>query len=342
MRILQLLLRPQIGGAETLVASLAAEWRRLGHTSELAYLDPEGASTGKVARGLRLRRVIRDVDPDLVVSHSALPNLYSAIVTPRRTPLLSVLHSATDDFASTLLRQAEARSRTRARTVVAVSRKQVDEYAAHFPGRPRPVLVPNGISGDLPRRPDRTPRPPRVITMARVASQKEPELWLDVVDRFALADPGVAFSWRGPVLLSDPRIARFWETVRAHGHDDLLAGPSGDVGADLAAADLCFHPSSREAHSIGVLEAAAVGLPVVCSADVAATLPSYVPAATFVSGDAASAVAAIRSVLDDHPAALARAVTTSARVREEYSIGATARAYLRIAGVAGPGEPAPR
>ncbi|KZC94861.1 MULTISPECIES: glycosyltransferase family 4 protein [Clavibacter] len=338
MRILQLLLRPQIGGAETLVASLAAEWSRLGHTAELAYLDPEGASTGKVARGRRLRRVIRDIDPDLVVSHSALPNLYSAIVTPRRTPLLSVLHSATDDFASPLLRQAEAHSRRRARAVIAVSRKQVDEYAAHFPRRARPVLVPNGVSGELPRRSGAPGQPARVITMARVASQKEPELWLDVVDRFARGDAAVAFSWLGPILRTDPRIARFWEDVRARGLERLLPGPSDDVGADLASADLCFHPSSREAHSIGVLEAAAVGLPVVCSADVAATLPSHVPAATFASGDASSAEAAIRSVLSDLPAALDRAASTSARVRAEFSIGATAGAYLRIAGVAGPRE----
>jgi hypothetical protein len=150
MKILQLLLRPQIGGAETLVASLAAEWRWLGHTSELAYLDPEGESTGKLARGLRLRRVIQDIGPDLVVSHSALPNLYSSIVTPRNTPLLSVLHSATDDFDSSLLKAAEAPSRRRRRTVIAVSRKQVAEYVSHFPRRPQPVLIPNGISNDLP------------------------------------------------------------------------------------------------------------------------------------------------------------------------------------------------
>ena len=333
MKILQLLLRPQIGGAETLVASLAVEWGRLGHDTELAYLDPEGEATGKLARGRRLHRVIRAVRPDLVVSHSALPNLYSSIVTPRRTPLLSVLHSATDDFASPLLRNAEARSRRRARTVVAVSRKQVDEYVSHFPRRPPPVLIPNGISDDLPRKLDAPARPTRVITMARVASQKEPELWLEVVDRFAALDPDLRFSWTGPILDSDPRIERFCADARSRGFAHLLTGPSSDVGADLAAADVYFHPSSREAHSIGVLEAAAVGLPVVCSADVAATLPSYVPAATFSSGDHSSAVAALGTVIADFRASSHRASEIGERVRREFTIAQTAREYLATAGL---------
>lgn len=333
MKILQLLLRPQIGGAETLVASLAAEWRRLGHTSELAYLDPEGEPTGKLARGRRLRRVIREAGPDLVVSHSALPNLYSSIVTPSRTPLLSVLHSATDDFASPLLRNAEAWSRRRARTVIAVSRKQVDEYVSHFPRRPAPVLIPNGISGDLPRKLDAPARPARGITMARVASQKEPELWLEVVDRLSSLEPAVAFEWAGPILTSDPRIARFVSDARSRGRAQLLTGPSADVGAHLAASDVYFHPSSREAHSIGVLEASAVGLPVVCSTDVAATLPSYVPAATFAAGDPASAVVALRSVIADYPAASSRALQAGERVRGEFTIAQTALGYLGAAGL---------
>ncbi|MFT2706247.1 glycosyltransferase [Clavibacter zhangzhiyongii] len=333
MKILQLLLRPQIGGAETLVAGLATEWRRMGHDSELAYLDPEGEPTGRLARGRRLHRTMRANAPDLVVSHSALPNLYSSLVTPRRTPLLSVLHSATDDFASSLLRTAEAPSRRRGRTVVAVSRKQVDEYVAHFPRRPRPVLIPNGISDDLPRKAGAPSRPVRVITMARVAGQKEPELWLDVVERLSSLDPALEFSWAGPVLDSDPRIARFRSDAGTRGFAHLLTGPSADVGAELAAADIYFHPSSREAHSIGILEAAAVGLPVVCSEDVAATLPSYVPAATFASGDPSSAVAAVRAAVDVYPAVLDAAQGTAERVRAEFSISATAIAYLRVAGV---------
>jgi glycosyltransferase involved in cell wall biosynthesis len=333
MRILQLLLRPQIGGAETLAAALATEWERLGHTGEVVYLDPPGASTGRVARATRLRRMIRGMRPDLVVSHSALPNLYASLVTPRRTPLLTVLHSATDDFASRLLRTAEARSRSRARTVIAVSRKQVDEYVGHFPRRARPVLIPNGISDDLPRKAERPARPTRVITMARVASQKEPELWLEVVDAFAAIDPELRFSWSGPILESDDRVARFLSDARSRGLDHHLLGPSADVGADLAAADIYFHPSSREAHSIGVLEAAAVGLPVVCSTDVAATLPSGLCSATFPSGDHSAAVAAIKAVVVDHVEMSRRAAALSERVRSDFSIAQTASAYLSTAGL---------
>ncbi|ALD12813.1 glycosyltransferase family 4 protein [Clavibacter capsici] len=334
MNILQLLLRPQIGGAETLAAALATEWERLGHTGEVVYLDPPDASTGRIARIARLRRMIREMRPDLVVSHSALPNLYASFVAPRRTPLLTVLHSATDDFASRLLRAAESRSRSRARTVIAVSRKQVDEYTAHFPGRARPVLIPNGVSDDLPRKADRPDRPTRVITMARVASQKEPELWLQVVDAFASIDPDLRFSWAGPILESDARVARFLSDARSRGLSHLLLGPSADVGTDLAAADLYFHPSSREAHSIGVLEAAAVGLPVVCSTDVAATLPSFMSVETFSPGDHASAQAALRRAVEDYPKALREASAIAERVRAEFSITATARAYLDVSGSA--------
>jgi glycosyltransferase involved in cell wall biosynthesis len=333
MKILQLLLRPQIGGAETLAAALATEWERLGHTGVVAYLDPPGEPVGRISRASRLRRTLHEIRPDLVVSHSALPNLYASLVTPRRTPLLTVLHSATDDFASRLLRTAEARSRSRARTVIAVSRKQVDEYVSHFPDRARPVLIPNGISDDLPRKAAHPDRPTRVITMARVASQKEPELWLDVVDAFSSIDPDLRFSWAGPILESDARVARFLADARSRGLAHLLLGPSSDVGTDLAAADIYFHPSSREAHSIGVLEAAAVGLPVVCSTDVAETLPAFMEVATFPSGDHVAAVDAVATVVAEHVETSRRARALSERIRTEFSIAQTARAYLSTAGL---------
>src|SRR5438105_6985634 len=100
MRIAEVLLRPTIGGAETLALTLADHWRRQGHEVTILYVDPYGSGGSQIARVRRLRKSLNEFDPDVVHSHSALPNIYARLSSRGRWPVVTVLHSASSDFSN--------------------------------------------------------------------------------------------------------------------------------------------------------------------------------------------------------------------------------------------------
>ncbi len=113
MRILQILLSPRIGGAETAANSLTSVWREHGHEVDTAFLDARGAAP--VRRLRHIREEVRAFRPDVIVSHSALPNIYARLAVRRSVaPVVCVLHSAARDFDDAKLRLAETLLRHRA------------------------------------------------------------------------------------------------------------------------------------------------------------------------------------------------------------------------------------
>ncbi len=256
MRILQVLLSPRIGGAESLVATLDQSWALAGHVTRVGYLDvAEGDQPGKQMRRVRgLRRLGREFAPDLVVAHSFLPNLYARLALGRRVPVHTVLHSATDDFVRPKARWAERALLGRTASVIAVAGRQLEEYQGHF-GRAVPqTVIPNGVGANIAPRLQLRPEARRVVTLARVAEQKRPEFWVKAARLAADTVPEVAFEWWGPgdgdVFGDLPSNARF-------------CGPTTDPASVLESADVLFHPAAREAHSVVLLEGAVAGMPVI-------------------------------------------------------------------------------
>src|SRR5207244_4215676 len=88
--------------------------------------------------------------PDAILSHSALPNIYARIVCGR-IPVITVLHSSSRDFEMWTIRVAESILRCRTRGVIAVNEARQREYVAQF-RTSNVILVPNGISDDLPQK----------------------------------------------------------------------------------------------------------------------------------------------------------------------------------------------
>jgi L-malate glycosyltransferase len=324
-RILQLLLAPAIGGAETLAAGLQNGLADHGFVVRTAYLDPAGTSSSPIARVLRLAALVRSERPDLVLAHSALPNLYARLVI-RRRPVVTVLHSASRDFDNPALRRAERLLRRRTAGVVAVSRPQLEEYEAAF-GHAVPVqLIPNGVASGLPSKSARRPgaRTVRVVTLARINTQKDPATWRSGALLAVSARPDLTFAWFGPRSTDLEQQA----LVENAGHPSVLwSGPTRDSGAALAAADIYFHAARAEAHPLAPLEAAAVGLPIVCSESVAASLPPGLPAATFATADAESAAAAVLRVVERLDEATRHAAEWQPRVRLEYGLDRVCLAY---------------
>jgi glycosyltransferase involved in cell wall biosynthesis len=330
MKILQVLLSPRIGGAEALADSLCTEWSAMGSVCKTHYLDTDNSSArSRSRRVMSLSRTIRKWRPDIVVGHSALPNLYSRLVAPKRLPVVAVLHSATDDFGSRALRWSERLMRHRTAAIVAVSQGQIDQYVGRF-GSGVPIhLIPNGIRRDAHAKERFQEVPMRAVTVARVATQKNPHVWIKTARLLALNGPDLQLDWWGPRSIEG-------DTEDVFGKESLegtrgsYRGATTDPISALTSSDLLFHPADREAHSIGILEAAGVGLPVICSSTVAATLPAEIVAVSFTDGEAESAVEALQTVCDDWAHYAERALAAAPGIIEDFSIARCASKYVEL------------
>lgn len=325
MRILQVLLSPRIGGAESAAAALAREWESLGILCETVYLDKDRPQ-GAWRRFWELRRIMRRIAPDAVVSHSALPNIYARLASPGK-PVFCVLHSATRDFDDPKIRLAESVLTRRTAAVIAVSEEQRREYLSHFP-KQRVELIPNGIPDNF-RPAAQREQGTAVITVGRVATQKDPGLWAETATAVLADRPTARFEWYGPTA-----VEREWEAlVERHSEPDgsiVFRGPNDQVATVLRSGSIFFHPSRREAHSVAILEAAATGLPIVCSDTVAETLPDWLPRTTFRGGHASDAARALNETFEDLPRKSAAAARYATKVRDDFGIRQTAARYVDV------------
>jgi glycosyltransferase involved in cell wall biosynthesis len=313
-----------------LADSLCTEWSTMGVASKTHYLDADnGGSRSRSRRIISLSRIIREWQPDIVVGHSALPNLYSRLVAPRGLPVVAVLHSATDDFAGRSLRWSEHLVRPRTAAIVAVSQGQIDQYGSHF-GSGVPIrLIPNGIRRDASPKERFQEVPSVAVTIARVATQKNPHVWVKAAGLLALDGPDLRLEWWGPHS-GDGELKDVFSKESLEGSRGLYRGATTDPISALKSSDLLFHTADREAHSIGILEAAGVGLPVICSSTVAEALPAEIVAVSFPDGVAESAVEALQTVCSDWAHYAERALAAAPGIIEDFSISKCASKYVEL------------
>lgn len=326
MRVLQVLLSPRIGGAESAASSLASAWAESGIVSEIVYLDSRG--TRPSSRLGYLSKQIRRFRPDIVLSHSAIPNLYSRIAKGlMATPVVCVLHSATRDLDDSKLLLLERILRSRAAAIIAVSSTQVSEYQAHFP-RQALDLIPNGISHEYTPAPT-IPNDVRVVTVGRVVDQKDPRTWAAITQLSAKVDHHILFEWVGPVDL-DPGYSSLVSRYSDPSAPQRFVGPTDRVIDALRRSRLLLHTAHREAHSVALLEAAATGLPIVCTKEVGRQLPPWIVRQEFEEGNAEDGHAALRRVIDDLEDFESRARQQAWRVLREFGIRGSSERYLDV------------
>lgn len=329
MRITEVLLRPAIGGAETLVHQLAAHWTAEGHAVSTVYVEPAGEHHQPVARVRALARAIDATEPDAVHAHSALPNLYARLASRGRWPVVTVLHSAERDFDSPVLRTAERALARWTAHVVAVSEPQRQEYLDRF-GVDRPLsLVPNGIRADIVARTTPSATMRHAVAVSRLDPQKRLDLLLDgwqrAMDRYPeLGGAGLAIAGRA----SDPGLQRDVETWAARVPTARLLGPVTDVPGLLGRSDVFIHAAEHEAHPIAPLEAACAGLPLIVTTAVARTLPADLAMVTFPAGDADGLAAAVRQMAHDYPDLARSAVERAPGVAAAFSLARCADRHL--------------
>lgn len=296
MRILQLVHAPRLSGAEMLVKGLAIAHRDGGHAVGIASLLPAESDFADAARELAAHRVecrfpsrryehvarlvflyrtIRRFAPDIVFAHTTIPALYARAL-PLSVPIVFVMHSGMNDFAENpWLWRAERVLSCRAKAVIGVSQRNVDQYAATIGSKRASFVVPNGVDVARFRRTASTVqnvgarRELRVVQIGRYMPEKGQLETVRAFHDVLVREPGAPVRLHLCGVVEDRAYhARVVSLVGTLGIGSKVAidGSRTDVPALLAQADAFVMPSRFEAHSVGFLEALASGIPVVANA----------------------------------------------------------------------------
>ncbi len=353
MRIVELIDSATVGGAEENTALMARELARRGH--QVLLLSPEGPFTARFdalegvetarvpLRGplerarVALREVLLDYEPELVHSHMLRADVLLAR-QGRKTPYLrfTSLHNMFDREIPGRLRRLTYRllaiwSYHRFDAILPVS-EYVRRYAQAYlrVGGRRVRVVPNGIdargfrarAGDDARLPS-TPAKV-VLSVGRLDRNKGQERVLEAVAR--LDRPGVEV-W---LVGEGPREAALRKLAEQLGVSCRWLGRREDVPALMARAEVVVQASRWEALANTVLEALALGRPVVATA-AGGTAEAVRDGETgwLVGVDDVDALAgAVAQVLDDPQEAARRGERGRLLVDERFTIEAAAESLL--------------
>jgi glycosyltransferase involved in cell wall biosynthesis len=282
--------QPVEAGVPVVVAALAADQIARGHEVHVACPPGQGLAERAARLGAehhswratrspgpqvsgetrRLRRIIRQVDPDVVVLHSAKAGLAGRLAIRGRRPTIFVPHAwsfeAVHGPMAAAARAWEVFAGRWTDVVVCVSEDERARGRAVGVSAPM-ATIPNGVdvqalhpvpAADARSRLD-LPDVPTVVCVGRLAKQKGQDLLLTAWPAVRAAVPEARL-----VLVGDgPERAALTAAAPDGVH---FAGARDDAADFLAAADVVALPSRWESTPLVSLEAMAMGRPVVAFA----------------------------------------------------------------------------
>jgi glycosyltransferase involved in cell wall biosynthesis len=290
-------------------AHVVLGWRRRGAQTgdELVRLAASvlPLPPGRLAQFLAVRRWVQELRPDIVHAHSSYAGLYVRLLPKRLAgAVVYTPHGFSferRDISAPLrgaLWLAEAALSLRGGCVAAVGPREA-ELARRLPGQQRVVYVPNVIRLVQPIEPPQareltaaeTGSPPRLCLamLGRITPQKDPVFFRRLV--LLGRDLGLPLRWIW-VGGGDPA-----DEQALRDADVLVTGWTSRARALgwLAAADVYVHTAAWEGAPVSVLEAAALGLPVVARRN-----PALAALGLPVLCDTPEAlIEAVRGLLDD-------------------------------------------
>ncbi|MGN6250462.1 MAG: glycosyltransferase [Marmoricola sp.] len=327
---------PQLGagGAEAVVLALTEDALQAGHkvlaasaggfrVAELGRLGVAHEQVRLVGRRpadllasvRRLRQVGRRWRPDLVHAHNVKAAAVARAAVGRRVPILVTVHGVPDEEyagAARVLRRVAGR-------VVAVSGDVADRLVAEGFPADRVDVVENAVVPPRvhPRAASRRDLAlpedaPVVSCIARLVPQKRHDLLLEA---WAGVEQGVLL-----VVGDGPNRQDLERRAQRLGLTDRVRflGERDDVDRILAATDCSVLSTDWEGLPISVLEAMAVGVPVIATA--VGALPEVLGevAVLVPPGDAPALGAALRSLLADEARRAALAARGRALVADRF------------------------
>ena len=357
MRIVEVVLSLDIGGQERLVVRLAQAFHELGHVVDVVTLSPGGALRSELGKipvhdvvrkegfdptlWLRLHKLFRELRPDVVHTHNAVPLEFAAPAA--KLARIRTVHTKHGDFQYPKRALQLARGATKfVDRFVAVSTETAE--AARRMERPNErklSVVENGIPlarfGEDHRQSIRAelgiPNDALVVgSVGRLVNEKDYPLLVRAM--------APLLGERVRLVIVGEGIARP-DIEKAIG-DDIrpfvtLTGARRDIPRVLSAFDLFASSSRTEGLPLALPEAMASRLPIVATR--VGGVPGIVPPETGLlvpHGDEEALRTAIRSLLDDD--ARRRGMGESAR---KYALGRFAEermldAYLALYGKSEP------
>jgi glycosyltransferase involved in cell wall biosynthesis len=330
------------------VVSMDGRTTAAAHLSDpgLIRILPSPPKAGSLATVRRLRRILAEEDPDLVLSYGwgAIDTLPAAASLRLR----SLVHHEEGFNADEALTFKRRRVWARRLLLPAAHHVVVPSRRLHAiatglwkVAEERVRLIPNGIPTDSFPRADRDPefrlrlRIPRdaflVGTVAQLRPVKNIGRLIDAVAALRSAEVHLMLVGDGPERATlEARAADAGLGGRV-----LFAGHQTDVAAHLRALDLFALTSDSEQMPVSLLEAMACGLPVVATdvGDVRGMLPEdQHPFLTPPQGpDPAQAIATHIAALHADPALRDRlGAANRERIRERYDSERMAQDYLAV------------
>jgi glycosyltransferase involved in cell wall biosynthesis len=289
IRVLVLIKGLGIGGAEKLISEGARFWDRESFDYEVAYvlpwkdqlvadLEASGIEVHMIGgkRGLtpptvgRLRRLVREHNVDLIHAHLPTMGIVSRVSSP--VPVIYTEHNMADSYRP-LTRTLNRLTYGRNAAATAVS-GAVAGSVSGWPGDPA-LVIPNGVAVHVD--PDGVKAARKELRLSEsdllvahvgnIRPGKGHDVLIDAVAHLHQRLPSVNF-----VSIGGEKYPGDLERVRGRaleaGLEDVLRfmGRRPDALNFVAAADMFVNPSSVEGLPVAILEAMALGRPVVAAA----------------------------------------------------------------------------
>lgn len=349
LKILHLTAPAPFGGLERVVTALASGHQARGHEVHVAAIvEPHEADhpflrafdgTGVRMHPLpigaraywkdwqRTARLCREIQPDVVHSHSVRTDVIAARAARRKgRALLTTVHGASlQGGKSSIYEWLQLRSYRRFDAVVSVSARLESELAARRLAGNRLRLVPNAwpdwgraLSRDEARRALDLRTDAFVVGwVARMIPVKGADLFLDALDRLGDFDGEIVLIGDGPSRAAlERRASRLSIRDRVH-----FLGGREHAARYFRAFDLFVMSSRSEGMPIAIFEAVSAGIPIVSTA--VGGIPEMLrsdEALLVPSEDAAALADALLASRADPESGRARADRASQSVRARFDL----------------------
>jgi len=345
------------GGAETLLADFAAGAPAAGLDVSVGYLqDVNGSPSAERLRGagveptlvgvrrlldaesvLRVRRHLAAVRPDVVHTHLGAADVHGTIAARSlRLPVVSTIHLVGEgggDARTQARERVMALARRRSRRVIAVSDAARRAYLDGGWDRPQHVVtVHNGIAV-RPLRASReetraalgiAPGAPVVALVSVLRAGKGHDVAAEAVGRLLPRFPDLRLLVAG----DGPARDDVAQALAPLGDAALSLGFRSDALELIAAADVLLLPTRMDAFPTSLLEAAAVGVPVVATR--VGGIPEIVDdGVTGVLVDPPPRATAVEAALAGLLADPRRRAAMGAAARERFATRFTAESWAR-------------
>jgi glycosyltransferase involved in cell wall biosynthesis len=290
--------------------------------------NPLAAVLNNLRRIFALRRVLRQLQPDVALAMMNTANILLALAATGLRALITVGSEHIHPPQISLARPWDVLRVRLYGHLTALTALTVESAAwlrQHTRARNIPV-IPNAVSWPLPQQPPHLPPPPRksgrriLLAVGRLSEQKGFDILIQVFQRLARDFP----DWRLVILGEGPDRKALEAQIASAGLADRISlpGRAGNVGQWYETADLYVLSSRFEGFPNTLTEAMAHGLPVVsfdCDTGPRAIIRHEVDGLLAPAGDGATLETALRRLMLDE-ALRSRFAARALEARERFSL----------------------